>query len=589
MTIEQIAVGLILAGALGGFMWGRFRFDVVSLAALLAAVAAGVVPAAEAFSGFGHPAVITVACVLVISRALQASGFVDHIGDWLARRVSGETGRRAALCGLGAVLSGFMNNVGALALLLPVAIRTTTRPAAMLMPLAFATVLGGVVTLIGTPPNIVVASARRAAGGEPFAMFDFALVGLPVAIVGVAFVVLFGWRLIPTDRKGQRSAADMFEIRTYIAEARVKDGAACAGKTVRALEGMSEGAVVAGIVRDGTRRLFNLWLEVLRPGDILLLRADPTVLDRLVASAGLEIVTDVELTNETLRSEDVSVTEAVIRPGSRLEGRLVYTVPFRRRYGVALLALARSGEAMTERVAHARLEAGDVLLLQGDTDSLADAVSDLGCLPLAQRGLSLGRPRRALLALGLFVAAIAATVVGIVPAYIAFAAAVLALLVLDVFSTREAYEAIDWPVLVLLGALIPLGDALETTGAAGLVADGVAAFAGMVPSILLVGLVLFVTMVLSDVMNNAATAVVMSPIAIGIAERLALSADPFLMAVTIGSSCAFLTPIGHQNNVLVMGPGGYRFSDYWRMGLPLEVLILVISLPLIALFWPLAR
>ncbi|MGE0253234.1 MAG: SLC13 family permease [Alphaproteobacteria bacterium] len=588
MTIEQIAVALILLGALVGFMWGRVRYDIVALAALLAAVFAGVVPTAEAFSGFGHPAVITVACVLVISRALQASGFVDHIADWLARKVAGETGRRAALCTLGAALSGFMNNVGALALLLPVAVRTTTRPAAMLMPLSFATILGGMVTLIGTPPNIVVANARRLTGEGPFAMFDFAFVGLPLAIVGLAFVVLIGWRLIPNDRQGRRSAEDLFEINTYIAETRVKEDAACAGKTVRALEGMAEGAVVAGIVRDGTRRLFNLWLEILRPGDIVLLRADPAVLDRLVSAAGLEIVTDLELTDETLRSDDVSVTEAVIQPGSRLEGRRVYSVPFRRRYGVALLALARSGEALGERIAQARLTAGDVLLLQGDSDGLADAVAELGCLPLAQRGLSIGRPRRALLAVGLFAVAIIATVVGVLPAYIAFAAAVLALIALNVVGTREAYEAVDWPILVLLGALIPVGNALQTTGTAGLVADIVAAFAGAVPAIVLVGLVLVVTMTLSDVMNNAATAVVMSPIAIGIAERLSLNPEPFLMAVAIGASCAFLTPIGHQNNVLVMGPGGYRFSDYWRMGLPLEILIVLVSLPLIAVFWPLA-
>jgi di/tricarboxylate transporter len=570
------------------FLWGRWRYDVVAFAALMAAVLLGLVAPAEAFAGFGHPAVITVAAVLVISRALALSGLIDALAAWIARAATTDFSRLGLLSGLAMTLSAFMNNIGALALLLPLAVRSAERPAAILMPLSFASILGGLVTLIGTPPNIVVATFRAEAAGAPFALFDFAPVGLPVALVGLAFLLVVGWRLLPAGRAGRRAAEDLFKVADYITEARLTEKSTFVGKFANELEELfEEQSVIVGIVRDGYRRLARIRTEILREGDILLLRTDPATLDRLTAEAGLELVANEELSEENLRSDEVGLVEAVVPPGSRLDGRTVRALRFRRQHGVALVAIARSGATISERLAGVHLRAGDVLLLQGEADALPDTIAALGLLPLAERGLSLGRAGRAWQPLAIFAAAVAATAFGLAPVHIAFAVAIVALIGLGRITPREAYDAIDWPVIVLLGAMIPIGGALQTTGGTALIATGIVGLAGSVPAWVVLAVLLAVTMTLSDVMNNAATAIVMAPIGLAIADGLDVAADPFLMAVALGASCAFLTPIGHQNNVLVMGPGGYRFGDYWRVGLPLEIVIVAVAVPLILTFWPL--
>ncbi len=586
MPIQQVFIFAILAAAMAFFLWGRYRYDVVALGALLAAVFAGVVPADRAFSGFGNPAVITVAAVLIISRTLQISGLIDALAARVAAYAKAGTPQIGVLSGLAAVLSAFMNNVGALALLMPIAVQTAARPSRVLMPLSFGSILGGLVTLIGTPPNIIVATFRADVAGEGFTMFDFAPVGLPVAAIGLVFVVLVGWRLIPDDRKGRKSAADLFEIRDYIAELLIPGDCDLIGQHASAVEDLADGeAVVAGILRGEQRRVINVRREVLRADDILLVRADAAAIDKLVTGSALQLVADDTLSEDKLRSDDVALVEAVIPPNARIEGSTPDALALRRRYGATLLALARQGGAVTRRIGRTRLQAGDVLLLQGHVDDLPDAVNRLGCLPLAERGLNRGATRNAWVPLAVFAASIAATAAGWLPVHIAFVAAVLAMILLDRITTRQAYDAIDWPVIMLLGAMIPLGQALQETGGTELIAGAIAATATALPTILVLGVVLVVTMTLSDLMNNAATAIVMAPIGIAIAERLDASPDAFLMAVAVGASCAFLTPIGHQNNVLVMGPGGYRFGDYWRMGLPLEIIVVLVSVPLIAVVW----
>ncbi len=587
MTPDQIIIFAILGLSLVFFMWGRWRYDVVAFTALILAVVAGVVPTESAFAGFGHPAVITVAAVLVISRALQVSGVISIFADAVVRFARGQGTQMLALSGVGAVLSAFMNNVGALALLMPLALRLSEKPSAVLMPLSFATILGGLATLIGTPPNIIIATYRADVTGEAFAMFDFAFVGLPIAVIGLVFVLLIGWRLIPSGRSSRRSAEEMFELDSYVVEARVNDDSPYVGQTVRELELIDEErTIVVGLLRDETRRLMRIQNEYVRAGDIVLLRVDPATVDDLVKKAGLTL-TGAELSaDENVRSDQVGLIEAVVQPGSRLEGRSAATLHLRRRYGVALLALAREGQPIQERIGRVRLRAGDVLLLQGEETELPDAVSALGCLPLATRNLNIGRGGKVLIPVLIFAASVLATVLGWVPVHVSFAAAVVALILLERISAREAYETIEWPVIVLLGAMIPLGDALQSTGGTQLIADSIVGLAAAIPAWLILGIVLVVTMTLSDLMNNAATAIVMAPISVAIAGSLGLNADPFLMAVAIGASCAFLTPIGHQNNVLVMGPGGYKFGDYWRMGLPLEIIIVAVSIPLIMFFWP---
>jgi di/tricarboxylate transporter len=588
MTGAQIEIFAILGIAMALFLWGRWRYDIVAFAALMAAVVGGVVAPNAAFTGFGHPAVITVAAVLIISRALSISGLIDGIAAWLARTAKTQFSQLGVLSGIAMALSGFMNNVGALALLLPLAIRTVEKPSAILMPLSFASILGGLVTLIGTPPNIIVATFRAETAGDAFALFDFAPVGLPVALVGIAFLLIVGWQLIPAGRAGRRSGEDLFEVGDYITEVRLTDKSPYVGKFANELEELfEEHGIIVCIVRDGHRRLSRIRTETLQAGDILLLRADPTSLDKAIKDAGLELVADVELSDENLRSDEVGLVEAVVPPGSRLEGRTLRALRLRRQYGVAVVALARAGERITGRIAGTHLRAGDVLLLQGESETLPDNIAALGLLPLAERGLSIGRTGRAWQPLAVFAAAVAATAVGLVPVHIAFGVAIVALIGLGRITPREAYEAIDWPVIVLLGAMIPLGSALQTTGGTDLVAQSIVGLAADLPAWAVLGVLLVVTMTLSDLMNNAATAIVMAPIGVAIAGQLGVNADPFLMAVALGASCAFLTPIGHQNNVLVMGPGGYRFGDYWRVGLPLEALIVALGLPLILIFWPL--
>ena len=587
MTIDQIIIFAVLGLSLVFFIWGRWRYDVVAFTALVVAVISGVVPTDAAFAGFGHSAVITVAAVLVISRTLQVSGVISIFANAVIRFAKGQGAQMTALSGLGALLSAFMNNVGALALLMPLALRLSERPSAVLMPLSFATILGGLVTLIGTPPNIIIATYRADVSGTAFGMFDFAFVGLPIAAVGLLFVLLIGWRLIPSDRSSRRSAEEMFDLDSYVVEARVNEDSEYVGRTVHELELLDEErTIVVGLLRDETRRLVRIASEYLRAGDVVLLRVDPATIDELLKKAGLTLTGTELASDEKVRSDQVGIIEAVVQPGARIEGCSATMLHLRRHFGVALLALAREGQPIQERIAHVRLRAGDVLLLQGEESELPDAVSDMGCLPLATRNLNIGRGGKVLIPVLVFAASVFATVFGLAPVHISFAGAVVALVLLERISPREAYATIEWPVIVLLGAMIPLGDALQSTGGTQLIANSIVGLAGSIPTFAILGIVLVVTMTLSDLMNNAATAIVMAPISVAIAGSLGLNSDPFLMAVAIGASCAFLTPIGHQNNVLVMGPGGYKFGDYWRMGLPLEIIIVAISIPLIMFFWP---
>ena len=591
MTPDQAIAFAVLAGALVLFIWGRWRYDVVALLALLAVVLSDLVPARDGFLGFAHPAVITVAAVLVISRALRNAGIVDFAVQLLTPLRGREVTQLVAQNSSVALLSGFMNNVDAMALMLPVALRNAYRegyaPAKALMPLAFASLLGGLVTLVGTPPNIIIAAFRGEHSGTPFAMFDFAPVGLPVAIIGVAFISIIGWRLIPHERRGQSDPEQLFQIEEYVAEARIDEGSDYAGKSVQELEAQAEYEVtVAGVIRGERRLLIPSGYERLGIGDILILEGDPTALKALIDTASLQLVGGDKPVAQDLRSDEVGVVEAVVNPGSPLIGGSPRSLRLRTIHGINLLAIARYGKPVRRRLREARFQTGDVLLLQGVSAKIADTLQALGCLPLAERGLQIGRPQRLTLATGIFGLAIAATLIGLVPVYIAFMSAVALLVLLEIVSPAEVYDSIEWPVIVLLGAMIPVGAALEATGGAALVADGIVTItAGLAPAWVL--LILFVgTMFISDVINNNATAVLMAPIAIGVSEQLGVSADPFLMGTALGASCAFLTPIGHQSNTLVMAPGGYRFGDYWRLGLPVEVLITAVGVPMILLVWP---
>lgn len=590
-AFDQSIVFAVLFAALVLFAVGRWRYDLVALAALLVLTIAGPVPAASAFTGFGHPAVVAVAAILVVSRGLRNGGVVDVISGLMLRVGSNQTVQVFALTTLVTVLSAFMNNVGALALLLPVAVqmaRTDNRSASyLLMPLAFGSLLGGMTTLIGTPPNLIIATFRAETGAPPFAMFDFLPVGGGIAVAGILFIALAGWRLIP-QRTAEASPEDLFKISEYVAEVQLSPESPFVGRPLYELEQhLDESVLVLSLTRDGRRIAVPQGAEPLRAHDVLSLEAEPEALRGLMHSAGLTLGQGDKNLRESLGSEDVSLVEAIVTPESMLQGRTPESLYLRLRYGINVVGVARFGSRVTEPIRRVRFQSGDVLLVQGPSSSIFGTLATLGCLPLARRGLRLGEARRLGLAVGLFALAVLANATGLLALHVSFAAVAVLMVATGLLSLKEAYESIDWPVVVLVGAMIPVGAALESTGGAELIARQITGWVGDAGPMVMVGVFLVAAMFLSDLVNNAAAVIIFAPIAISTAGRLGVSADPFLMSVAVGASCAFLTPIGHQSNAMVMTPGGYRFGDYWRVGLPLEILIAVMGVPLILTFWPL--
>ena len=618
MTEAQAIILVIVVATVAMVLWGRWRHDMVAVGALLACVLAGLVPAAEAFAGFAHPAVITVACVLILSRGLQASGAIDALAQRILPVSSGPAAAIAAATGLAAALSAFMNNVGALALLMPVAIQIAERrnmpPGKVLMPMAFGSMLGGMTTLIGTPPNLIVSAFRAKAGSGNFAMFDFTPVGLAVALAGLAFVALIGWRLVPARKRVDPEA---FDTGAYLTEARVAEKSRAAGATLREIEqALDEAdAQVVGLIRNEVRIPAPNPSRRVLAGDILVIEAEPKALAAALASLDLKLEEDVRApagdekkdgdgaeakakaeagidaaenaAKKAVGPTEIALVEYAILPDSALAGRSASDIRLRTRFGINLLAISRQGRRSMARLRTTVIRAGDVVLMQGAPEALAEFAAQFGCVPLAERALSLPDRRQALIAVGILAAAIGAAAFGLVPAAIAFAGGVLAAMALRVVAPRTVYDAVDWPVIVLLAAMIPVAGAMASTGAADVLARLLLQDVARGHAVVALVAILVLTMTLSDFMNNAATAAVMCPIAIGTAAGLGASADPFLMAVAVGASCAFLTPIGHQNNTLILGPGGFRFGDYWRLGLPLELVVVAVGVPMLLLVWPL--
>ena len=592
MTTPQITISIILLITLVLFAWGKYRHDIVAIFCLVMGVVAGVIPADAAFTGFGHAAVVTVAAVLIISHALKNAGVVNVIASYLTPFTDNIYIHIASLTAVVTVASAFMNNVGALALMLPVAIATANQanrsPALVLMPLAFGSILGGMTTLIGTPPNIIIASYRAEISGVPFSMFDFSAVGLLVAIVGLAFITLIGWRLIPSDRSSGDGSKALFEISHYLTEIEVKEGSALVGEVLIENDIFKSDQVdVVGIAKkNGFARPLPRQYQI-AVGDILLVQGDPSHLQTVVEENGLELLTSASSSFVQPQSDKEIMLEGVIGQNSPLVDRSVEYLRVKAQRTLALVGIARNGEAIKTRLKRQRFKAGDVLLVFGDSDSIDQRFHELGLWPLAKRPLSLNRERKVIPSLMVFGGAIALGVAGVVTLPIAFLIAIGIFILMNVISVREIYDEVDWPVIVLLGSLIPVGRALESTGTTDWMANAILMVTAGLPAAALLAMILVVTMFLSDIINNAATALVMAPIGVAISTSLGVSSDAFLMAVAVGASCAFLTPIGHQSNTLVMGPGGYHFGDYWRMGLPLEILIIAIAVPLLLIVWPL--
>jgi di/tricarboxylate transporter len=557
---------------------------------LLVAILAGIVPTDLAFSGFGHPAVVIIALVLIVSRGLSNSGAIEL----LARLVISGSRKLAShisiMASLAAVLSALMNNVAALALLMPVDMQAASKakrsPALSLMPLSFASILGGMITLIGTPPNIVISEFRKDALGEAYRMFDFAPVGIACAAVGVAYVALIGWRLLPVGRRETDSPKELFDLADYIAELSVSKDSAVIGKKVGELDPIAEknDVEIRGLIRAGRRRPGLARGAAIKAGDILVVEATPDSIEGLIGELNVEYI---GTGSGVLKDEQLVMHEVVVPETSKLAGRSAISYRLLYRYRVALVGVSRSGRRFRENVRNLQINPGDVLLLLGAEERLQDITGTLGLLPLADRGQTVIQRDKAWLAVGIFAVAIFTASIGVVYLPIALGCVVALYVVLNIVPIRNVYDSVEWPVIVLLGCMIPIGGALEATGGSNLIAASIVTFsAGYAPAMVLT-LLIVITMTLSDVMNNTATAVIAAPIAVDIASRLDVNPDAFLMGVAVAASSAFLTPIGHKNNTLIMGPGGYRFGDYWRMGLPLEIIIIAVAVPTILRVWPL--
>jgi di/tricarboxylate transporter len=571
------------------FIWGKWRYDIVSLVTLLVASLAGLVPMDEVFQGFGHPAVITVAAVLVVSKGLMNAGVVDFMARYLLRLGDNILVQMTFLVLAVTISSAFMNNIGALALMMPVAIKMARKnnksPSIFLMPLAFGSLLGGMTTLVGTPPNIIISTFRADYTGEAFGMFDFSPVGGAVALAGVIFILLIGWRLIP-KRTGGKSDEDLFEIKDYITELKIPEESEYIGRTIHELEEAVKGELkVVSVVRNEKNMAAPSLKLSLEQEDSVIVEATAGEIQEILDATDLKLADTDKLSQEDIKTDEVEIMEAVVMTNSFIIGRTAKSMRIRSRYGINLLGVAREGVRLSKSPDSVRFVVGDILLLQGPPETLSEIITQWGCLPLAGRGISLGKPRRLIPGLLIFATALALTALGIIPVQVSFMAAAVVMVLGNFISLKEMYESIDWSIIVLLGSIIPVSRALETTGGAQLIAESVLGLADRLPVWAMVLAVLVISMTLSDIVNNAAAVLIMAPIALEIAGGLSASPDAFLMSVAIGASCSFLTPIGHQSNTLVMGPGGYKFGDYWRMGLPLEIIVAAVAVPMIMFVW----
>ena len=632
MSTDQVAICLIIITTFILFVWGRWRYDIVSIVALFTLVLVDkilggessllIADPSQAFLGFGHPAVVTVATVLIISRALQNSGVVDLIARSVKPFTNNKITHISSLSGVIAILSAFMNNVGALALMLPVTLKTAWEqkrsPSILLMPIAFASILGGMITMIGTPPNIIIASLRKEQqqqilskaisdtnsqaatylenlnivkeSYEPaaFGLFDFTPVGGIIALLGVCFVAMVGWRLVPKENQKTPSSNSLFSLDEYVTEIRVPKGSSLIGESIGEVNMLTGDklTLIRFINNNGKATSINHNNKI-KENDQFLAMADPSDLKGMMDEYDLRLTKEMRYRIDSLKDDNSTFIEVVVSPESPLLGRGRSYLRRRSSNQLILMAVARQDKPIHKRLGKVKFRVGDVLLLQGPEKELKNIITSLDLLPLAEREIEVGVFSKVSFALMIFTVSILLSVLSIVPTTVSFAGAILAYVFSGILPIRDLYKNIDWPIIVLLGAMIPLSNALQNTGTTTLIADQVASMTQGLPSWSIIALVMVITMFMSDIINNAATAMIMGPISVGIAISMGVSMDPFLMSVAIGASCAFLTPIGHQCNALILGPGGYRFSDYWRMGLPLEIIITVLGSPLILYFWPL--
>lgn len=591
MNVDQGAIILIVLTMLGLFAYNRWRYDIVAMFGLIICSVVGLVPFNEVFLGFSHPATITVALVLILSYGLTASGAVDGLTALVSRLKDKPMLHLSSLILSAGFFSMFINNVGALALVLPIAISSTIsakrNPAEVLMPLSFGSILGGLVTMIGTPPNIIIATYREKISGSSFFMFDFAYVGAPVALAGIIFIILLGRRLVKVRKKS--TGLELFNVENYIFKVKLNEKSKILGLSTAQFDEVLAKYRVTLITLIHKRKKYTITplSHIFESNNLLYLEGAQADVDKLISEQKLILLGADNAYEEILHSNDTAVLELIVAPRSNIENKTAEQVRFKRSLSANLIAVSRQGKPYRGRLKDFRFEVGDLLLLQGERENLEEAAVKLGCLPLAERKILFSASKMSFIAITIFVLAIVTSSLQLIPTHISLAAAVFLMVFLNIVPLKNLYNQIDWPVIILLGAMLPIGNALETTGTTKLISQILLPFGEQTSPQFLLVVILVITMCVSDILNNSATAVLMAPLATELAIELKVNSDAFLMAVAIGASCAFLTPIGHQNNAFVMGPGGYEFKDYWRLGLPLEILIVVIATPLLLWFWPL--
>ena len=591
MTFQQgLAFGLV-GLTIGAFIWGRFRYDLVAVVALVAGLAIGIIPAEAAFDGFKNDVTVIIACALIVSAAFARSGVIELAMRRVMPLLKTERSQVPVLTGAVTLLSMATKNVGALAIMMPVALQlarqTKSSPSRLLMPMAFGAMAGGMVTLVGTAPNIIVAEVRQAIVGEPFAMFDYAPVGLALTLIALAFLA-FGYRLLPRDRQGATSMSAALAANAYATEVRAPEGWAPGSMTVSALAALGDDEVkIMALIRSGKRRLSPRGNVVVKAGDALLIEGEQQALEGFVSRAQMNLIRDDRPVPIATASEEIAIVEAVIGRNSPLQGQSVRSSDLYGQHGINLLGVSRSGFQLTQHLRTAKLAPGDIILLQGAEQALPVALRALDLLPLAERQVQLGSVRRRFMPAVVLACAMTLVGLGLVPVAVAFFGAAVVIVALGGLKMREAYAALDGPLLVLIAALIPVSDAIQSTGGSDLIAGLLRhVFTGL-PGVVAITGVMLASMAVTPFLNNAATVLIVAPIGATLAKQLGYNPDPFLMAVAVGAACDFLTPIGHQCNTLVMAPGGYKFSDYPRLGAPLSALVLVTGPSLILLFWPL--
>ncbi len=590
MNSEQILLVAIFCLLFSLLLWGKFRYDLVAFSILIISVAIGVVPYNNAFDGFAHPATIIVALVLIVSKGLVNSGAIFFIGQKISALGKNLWGHISIIGFVGAILSAFMNNVAALALLMPIDINkaraSNWAPRKTLMPLSFATILGGMATLIGTPPNIIISSIRYEHTGEPFKMFDFFPVGGITAIIGLAFVALIGWRLIPKTSQNDDAGKELIEIASYVSNLTVSRNSLILGKNLHEIYGAAEkcDTAVLGIIRNSIRidkGSRNLKIE---ENDQLIIDATPESLDEFRSIQKLEF--PFKKDRILAESDNYIPIEVVVTDTSRLLNTSAIKVGLAWRKAAVLLGISRKGRPIRKQIRRTIIREGDMLLILVPKESFNEVINWIGCLPLAERGLNITDTSKMTAALSIFFVGLIFASIGLFKLPIVLGLVIILYCLTKIVPPRDIYSSVEWPVIILLASVIPLGAALESNGTTEIIVQIFTKYASSMEPWLIIAIIMIITMTLSDILNNTATTLVIAPISIQLAQTLNLNTDTFLMAVAVSASCAFLTPIGHKNNTIILGPGGYRFGDYWRMGLVLEVLIIITSIPLLLIFWP---